>query len=198
MKIKVVFPSLKATNIDNIQKIIKDDNNPITKLRINMTTKEPSHKQVIVSISKINQMNLIKESRAYVANLNRALKSIKLDILVNFICSDASSIIVVSNKVANLSDLQTIEYYIKDASHINSNEVNSPRLPQSKSYLKIIGLSYFQEDSTNLLNSNVVEKIIKDNHIFNNIILASKPHVIKVSLKLDMTIVWINIWDVMI
>ena len=198
MKIKVVFPSLKATNIDNIQKIIKDDNNPITKLRINMTTKGPSHKQVIVSISKINQMNLIKESRAYVANLNRALKSIKLDILVNFICSDASSIIVVSNKVANLSDLQTIEYYIKDASHINSNEVNSPRLPQSKSYLKIIGLSYFQEDSTNLLNSNVVEKIIKDNHIFNNIILASKPHVIKISLKSDMTIVWINIWDVMI
>jgi len=198
LKIKVVFPSLKATNIDNIQKIIKDDNNPITKLRINMTTKGLSHKQVIVSISKINQMNLIKESRAYVANLNRGLKSIKLDILVNFICSDASSIIVVSNKVANLSDLQTIEYYIKDASHINSNEVNSPRLPQSKSYLKIIGLSYFQEDSTNLLNSNVVEKIIKDNHIFNNIILASKPHVIKVSLKSDMTIVWIDIWDVMI
>jgi len=62
--------------------------------------------------------------------------------------------------------------------------------------LKIIGLSYLQEDSTNPLNSNVVEKIIKDNHIFNNIALTSKPHIIKISPKSDMAIVWINIWDV--
>ena len=38
--------------------------------------------------------------------------------------------------------------------------------------------------------------IIKQNHIFNNITLISKPRVIKVSLKLDMAIVWIDIWDV--
>jgi len=100
---------------------------------------------------------------------------------------------VVTNKVANSSDLQTIEHYVKGANHINSNEVNSPRLPRSKSYLKNISLLYFQEDSANLLNSNVVEKIIKDNYIFNNIMLASKPCVIKVSLKSDMAIVWIDI-----
>jgi len=40
-----------------------------------------------------------------------------------------------------------------------------------------------------------IENILKTNHIFNNIILASKPHVIKVSLKSNMFIIWINIWD---
>jgi len=33
------------------------------------------------------------------------------------------------------------------------------------------------------------------NHIFNDIVLASKPRVIKVSPKSDMSIVWIDIWD---
>jgi len=61
--------------------------------------------------------------------------------------------------------------------------------------LKIIGLLYLQEDSTNSLNSNVVEKFTKDNHIFNNTMLVSKSHIIKVSPKSDMAIVWIDIWD---
>jgi len=47
----------------------------------------------------------MKESGTHIANLNRALKSIKSDISVDFICSDASSIIVVTNKVANPLDL---------------------------------------------------------------------------------------------
>ena len=37
--------------------------------------------------------------------------------------------------------------------------------------------------------------ILKQNHIFDNISLASKPRVIKVSPKSDMTIVWLDIWD---
>jgi len=38
--------------------------------------------------------------------------------------------------------------------------------------------------------------ILKQNQIFDNISLASKPRVIKVSSKSDMSIVWIDIWDV--
>jgi len=46
------------------------------------------------------------------------------------------------------------------------------------------------------LTPNDVEGIIKQNQIFNNIVLASKPQVIKVSPKSDMSIIWIDIWDV--
>ena len=67
----------------------------------------------------------------------------------------------------------------------------------SKSYLKIIGIPFFpHENSTDKLSSSDVETILKQNHIFDNISLASKPRVIKVSPKLDMAIVWIDIWDV--
>ena len=38
--------------------------------------------------------------------------------------------------------------------------------------------------------------ILKQNHIFDNISLASRPRVIKISPKSDMSIIWIDIWDV--
>jgi len=41
-----------------------------------------------------------------------------------------------------------------------------------------------------------MEGIIKQNQIFDNITLASKLWVIKVLLKLDMLIIWIDIWNV--
>jgi len=105
-------------------------------------------------------------------------------------------ITIVTNKVTLASDLQIIENYVKTANHINSTRVELSCLSQSKSYLKIIGIPYYQENSSSPITSNVVEDIIKQNHIFNNVVLASKLHVIKVSPKLDMAIVWLDIWDV--
>ena len=45
------------------------------------------------------------------------------------------------------------------------------------------------------INSEVMELIIKSTHIFDNINVASKLHIIKVSPKSNMTIIWIDIWD---
>ena len=74
---------------------------------------------------------------------------------------------------------------------------NEPRLPKSKSYLKIIGIPYYpHSNSQDCLNSSDIETILKQNQIFDNITLASRPRVIKVSPKSDMSIVWIDIWDV--
>ena len=94
-----------------------------------------------------------------------------------------------TNKVAFFLDLQTIKNYIKNINHINADRVKVPRLPQSKSYLKIIGIFYLQENLITSITSSVVEGIIKNNHIFDNIILASKPYIIKVSSKSDMFII---------
>jgi len=79
---------------------------------------------------------------------------------------------------------------VKNLENIDSSQVDTPRLPQSKSYLKIIGISYFPNGNLqDYLNSSDIENIIKQNHIFNNVTLASKLRVIKVSPKLDMAII---------
>ena len=83
LKIKETFPSLKANSIDNIQKIIKGNGKP--KLCINMTTKGLSRKQVIVPMNNDNKKNFMKESSVHVTNMNRALKNIKSEVMVDFI-----------------------------------------------------------------------------------------------------------------
>ena len=90
-----------------------------------------------------------------------------------------------------------IDQYIKSSNDINFFQVKESHLSKSKSYLKIIGIPfYLHENSQERLTSNNIEMILKQNHIFDNISLASKPRVIKVSPKSDMSIIWIDIWDV--
>jgi len=55
------------------------------KPRINMTTKGLSRRQIIVSISNDNSLKFITLSSSYIANLNRALKNIKSDIMADFV-----------------------------------------------------------------------------------------------------------------
>ena len=61
------------------------------------------------------------------------------------------------------------------------------------SYLKIIGILYLSEQTNSYISSDNIDKILKSNHIFNDIVLASKPRLIKVFSKSDMAIIWINI-----
>ena len=65
---------------------------------------------------------------------------------------------------------------LKNVKYINISGIDIPYLLQSKSYLKIIGISYYphNDPQVHLLPSDV-EKIIKQNQIFDNIVLAFKP-----------------------
>jgi len=139
----------------------------------------------------------MKKSLLHVSNINKALKNAKSEVLVNFIRSEQSGIMVVTNKVMSSFDLLIIKNYVKNVKYSDILSVDIPHLLQSKSYLKIIGIPYYLYNNSQvcLLPSNV-EKIIKQSQIFDNIVLASKLQVIKVSPKSYMSIVWVDIWDV--
>jgi len=62
--------------------------------------------------------------------------------------------------------------------------------------LKIIGIPYLLESTNTPIIIDVVETIIRNNHIRNNIVVTSRPRIIKVSLKLDIVIIWLDIWNV--
>ena len=108
-----------------------------------MTTKGPSRKQIIVPISNDNISSFMKNSLAHVTNLNRLLRNAKTEVTVDFIRSDPITLVIVINKVAVQSNLQIIDQYVKKSDDINELQVEEPYLPQSKSYLKIIGIPYF-------------------------------------------------------
>ena len=76
LKIKEAFPILKAKNINNIQQII---GNSKPKPQTNITTKSMFRKYVIVSMNNMNK------SSTHITNINKTLKNIKTDVMVNFI-----------------------------------------------------------------------------------------------------------------
>jgi len=129
-----------------------------------MTTKGPSRKQIIIPMSNDNNNSFIKNSAFHVANINRLLRNAKSDVVVDFIRSDPIGIVIVTNKVASMSDLQIISQYIKKSEDINKLQVEEPHLPQSKLYLKIISIPFFPNGKTQeCLNASDIKTILKQN-----------------------------------
>ena len=70
-----------------------------------MITKGPFRKQVIILTNNNNKKTFIDESSSYVFNINKALRNIKSDMMVDFIQQDTVSIIFITNKVTSILDL---------------------------------------------------------------------------------------------
>ena len=125
----------------------------------------------------------------HISNINRLLKDMKSEVLADFICFDNKGSIITTNKAVATSDLNIIEKYIKELNNINSNNIMSPCLSQFKSYLKILGISYYLANTNSPITSNIVEEIIKNTHVFNDFILVSHTCIIKASSKSNMAII---------
>jgi len=194
LKIKETFLNLPNKKINTIQKVVNSSNDK-PKLRLNVTMKGLSYKQVIVPMNNKLGKRFIKDFVSHITNINRTLKSIKSNVCANFIYVDNKGVIISTNNVVSNSDLQEIEKYIKNSFQINNDNIASPQLSQSKSYIKIIGIPYFVDKSNTYISFENIEHIFKNNHIFNNIVLALKLRIIKVSSKSDMVIIWIDIWN---
>ena len=188
IKIKDAFPKLSPNFFLEIHKVINNLDMK-GKLKFNMTTKGPSRKQVIIPMGSNNPDRVMAHSNIHVANINSSLKNIKSEVTVDFIRPNNKGIIVTTNKVAATSDLKVIEDYMKNLNDVDLNNVMSPRLLQLKSYLKILGIPYLVENTNLSLTHDIVERILKTTHIFNDVVLASCLCIIKIFHKSDMAVI---------
>ena len=135
-------------------------------------TKGLSRKQIIISTSINNVKIVTVQSNTYIANINRLLKEVKSEISADYIHSDNKRIVIITNKTVISSNLNIVEKYIKELNYVDSNNIISPRLLQSKSYFKILNILYFLENTNLPVMSDIIERVIKSIHIFNNIVLV--------------------------
>ena len=134
----------------------------------------------------------IKNLSSHVININWAFKTIKSSTIADFIWVKDKGIVITTNNVSSGSNLQEIKKYVKSSLFSNTDKVSLAWLPQSKSYLKIVCIPFNSKKTNSHISSDEIENVLKNNHLFNNIVLASKLHVIKVSPKSNMAIVWID------
>ena len=83
LQIKEAFLFLSANEVGRMikAKSSKDKKKP----KINMMTKGPLRKQVIVPMAKLNTELIVNLAYQHIANINKCLKNIKSDIIANFI-----------------------------------------------------------------------------------------------------------------
>jgi len=192
VRVKEVFPALSADEVGKVLKI-KNSRESNKKPKINMTTRGPSRKEVIIPMAKHTAELIINSAHIHIANVNECLKNSKSDIVADFIQSTNNGIVITTNKPANDLNLSTIEKYLKSIQNVDSDLIESLRLPKFKSYMKIIGLPY--KINQNVIFPDFIEGVLKETHLFKGVMLASKPRVIKASPKSDIVVVWVDIWD---
>jgi len=122
LKLKENFPKLSDKKIKQIHKTVNNSNTP-SKPYINMTTKGSLCKQIIIPMESDNSKKFLSTSGNHVTNINRALKGIKSDVIIDFIRSDYRSLIVISNKVMAPSDISIINKYVKNSNNLDVNDI---------------------------------------------------------------------------
>ena len=192
IRVKKVFPTLSANKVGKMLKA-KNSSGGTKKPKINMTTRGQSRREIIIPMTKTNTELIINLAYIHISNINKCLKNSKSDIFADFIQFNVNGIIITTNKPASDLNLSTIEKYLKNVQNVNPDSIESSCLPKFKSYMKIIGLPYSSE--LGVMSPDIIEDVLKDSHLFKNVTLASKPHVIKASPKSDKAVVWVNIWD---
>jgi len=141
LQVKEAFPALLVNEVGKMLKI-KNSREGSKKPRINMTTRKLSRKEVIIPMAKHIAELIVNSAHTHISNINKCLKISKSDIVADFIRITNNGIVITTNKPANDLNLSTIENYLKNIKNVNSDSIKSLRLPRSKLYMKIIGLSY--------------------------------------------------------
>jgi len=82
-----------------------------------------------------------------------------------------------------------MEKYFKRLKDINVDKNITPCLLQSKSYLKILEVFYYRNNSSMPITNFQVKEILSQLDMFNDITLASCSQVVKASPKSDIAVI---------
>jgi len=138
---------------------------------------------------------IINHTNTFIRNINNYLCEHNLNVVADFIRLEDHGVINTTNQADSSQDMNIIEKCIKKSESINLEHVNSPWLPKSKLYLKILGFSYLVEGTNQPITSKIVTEATQQIYIFKDVTLTSKPYIIKVLFNSDSAVVWVNVWD---
>ena len=126
VKFKKNFLGLSSKKIKEVYKVINKPRKD--KPKINMIFKRLSKRQVLVPMSQADSTKLMVLSSKHVVNINKTLNDIKSNTMAGFIWANSRGLTIMTNKVTYISDLNTIEKYIKNIDIIDLEDILAFRL----------------------------------------------------------------------
>jgi len=158
-----------------------------------MTTHRPTRCQVLIPLDTPTAEVVVANAATAVESYNKGLVEAHFKLRVESVCKAWDGISISTNFVASAAELEMIKQWLKKVAGLAASTVVEPRLPQSKSFLKILGVPYWGNNSSLPITQAQVESVIANTPIFEGVVLASRPRIMKASPSLDMSVIWIDI-----
>jgi len=107
-----------------------------------MTTHGPTRRQVLIPLDTSTAKVVVTNAATAVEFCNRGLVEAHSKLRVELVRKTWDGISMSTNFVASAAELEVIKQWLKKVAGLVASTVVEPRLPQSKSFLKILGVPY--------------------------------------------------------
>ena len=162
---------------------------------LKMTTHRPTRHQVLIPLDTPIAEVIVANAATAVESSNRGLVEAHSKLRVESVCKPWDGIFMSTNFVVLAAELEIIKQWLKKVAGLAASTMVEPHLPQSKSFLKILSIPYWGNNSLLSITQAQVESVIANTPIFEEVVLASHSRIMKASPSSDMSVIWIDIWD---
>jgi len=162
---------------------------------LKMTTHRPTRHQVLIPLDTPIAEVIVANAATAVEFSNRGLVEAHSKLRVESVCKPWDGIFMSTNFVVLAAELEIIKQWLKKVAGLAASTMVEPHLPQSKSFLKILSIPYWGNNSLLSITQAQVESVIANTPIFEGVVLASHSRIMKAFPSSDMSVIWIDIWD---
>ena len=160
-----------------------------------MTTQGPTRHQVLIPLTPAAAETVVANAALTVESCNKGLVSACSKLRVESVYKAWDSVSISTNSVASVAELEVIKQWLKKTAGLGEVTEIKPHLPQSKSFLKVLGIPYWNFKISLSVTPTQVTEALSSSPLFEGIILISMPCIMKASPSFDMSVIWIDIWD---
>jgi len=158
-------------------------------------TQGPTRHWVLVPLDSAAAELIVTNAASAVQSYNKGLVEARSKLRVESVHKAWDGVSMSTNSVASAAELRVIKQWLKKTAGLGESIEVEPRLPQSKSFLKILGVPYWDSKFSLPITPVQVEAALSNSLLFEGVVLASMPCIMKASPSSDMSVIWIDIWD---
>ena len=203
LQLKKAFPNLPQAIIISmyqaslgIARVSQESpSHPSVSRTLKMITQGPTRHQVLIPLAPAATEMVVANAASAVEFCNKGLVSAHSKLRVESVHKAWDGISMSTNSVASVAELEVIKQWLKKTAGLGEVTEVEPRLPQSKSFLKVLGVPYWDSKTSLPVTPAQVAEALSSSPLFEGVTLASMPCIMKASPSSDMSVIWIDIWD---
>ena len=203
LQLKEAFPNLSQATIISMHQASLgvarasqgSPSRPFVSRTFKMTIQGLTRHQVLIPLAPATAEVVVANAALAVKSCNKGLISARSKLRVESVRKAWDRVFMSTNSVASAAELEVIKQWLKKTAGLGESTEVEPRLLQSKSFLKVLGVPYWDSKTFLPVTPAQVVEAFFSSPLFEGVTLASMPCIMKASPSSDMSVIWIDIWD---